>query len=187
MDSHVTGTFLQPWAEISGDDTEIHLKLHEDYFARTILKKKYFTLNDPTPGVEIDTIFWLNATEATIKLTGSISGNNEMSVTIADKVINTFDDITSNILGASSLIPVDEKQPYISISMANGVLTIGCDEPQLLGESVGIYNTMGQQVATYRISGQNENSIHVNLKTGVYLVRIFYDNKPQTQRIITGF
>ena len=186
MDSHVTGTIIEPWAGISGDDTEILLTLHDDYFARTILKKKYFTLNDEPPGVAIDTIIWLNASEATIKLTGSISGNNEMSVTIADKVINTFDDLTSKTLGTSSLITLNENQPKIRIFMANDVLNIESSEPQLLGETVGIYNTMGQQVATYRISKQTESSMRLNLAAGVYLVRVFYDNKPQTQRIIIG-
>ncbi len=157
MDSHVTGTIIEPWAGISGDDTEILLTLHDDYFARTILKKKYFTLNDEPPGVAIDTIIWLNASEATIKLTGSISGNNEMSVTIADKVINTFDDLTSKTLGTSSLISLNENQPKIRIFMTNDVLNIESSEPQLLGETVGIYNTMGQQVATYRISKQTES------------------------------
>jgi len=186
MDSHVTGIIIEPWAGISGDDTEILLTLHDDYFARTILKKKYFTLNDEPPGVAIDTIIWLNASEATIKLTGSISGNNEMSVTIADKVINTFDDLTSKTLGTSSLISLNENQPKIRIFMANDVLNIESSEPQLLGETVGIYNTMGQQVATYRISKQTESSMRLNLAAGVYLVRVFYDNKPQTQRIIIG-
>jgi len=186
MDSHVTGTIIEPWAGISGDDTEILLTLHDDYFARTILKKKYFTLNDEPPGVAIDTIIWLNASEATIKLTGSISGNNEMSVTIADKVINTFDDLTSKTLGTSSLISLNENQPKIRIFMTNDVLNIESSEPQLLGETVGIYNTMGQQVATYRISKQTESSMRLNLAAGVYLVRVFYDNKPQTQRIIIG-
>ena len=70
--------------------------------------------------------------------------------------------------------------------MTNDVLNIESSEPQLLGETVGIYNTMGQQVATYRISKQTESSMRLNLAAGVYLVRVFYDNKPQTQRIIIG-
>jgi hypothetical protein len=184
MDSNITGTIIEPWAAISGEDTEIHLTLHEDYFARTILKNKYFTLNDGPPGVSLDTVIWLNATEATLKLTGSISGNNEMSVTIADKVINTFEDLRSNTLGTSSLINWNENQPGIRMFMSGDVLKIESNNPQLIGGSIGIFNLMGQQVAMYQISKQTENSISLNLPNGMYLARVFYDHKPQTQRIV---
>jgi hypothetical protein len=184
MDSHITGTIIEPWAAISGEDTEIHLTLHEDYFARTILKNKYFTLNDGPPGVSLDTVIWLNATEATIKLTGSVSGSSEMSVTIADKVINTFEDLRSNTLGTSSLINWNENQPGIRMLISGEVLKIESNNPQLIGGSIGIFNLMGQQVAIYQISKQTENSIRLNLPNGMYLARVFYDNKPQTQRIV---
>jgi hypothetical protein len=184
MDSHITGTIIEPWAAISGEDTEIHLTLHEDYFARTILKSKYFTLNDGPPGVSLDTVIWQNATEATLKLTGSISGNSEMSVTIADKIINTFEDLRSNTLGTSSLISWNENQPEIRVFMSGDVLKIESNNPHLIGESVGIFNLMGQQVAMYQISKQTENSISLNLPNGIYLARVFYDNKPQSQRIV---
>ncbi len=187
MNYNIPGEIIHPWAGITDGETEIHLELHGDYFSRNILKKKYFDLNNAPPGVEIDTVIWINATDATIKLIGNISGNTTLSVTLDKKLINTFQEITSNTLGTSGIKPTIENPPEIKVYTTNNVLKIDCTEPQLLGRTVGIFNLTGQQVAVYQISPQNENSINLNLKAGIYLVRIFYDNKPQTQRIIAGF
>jgi hypothetical protein len=68
--------------------------------------------------------------------------------------------------------------------MSGDVLKIESTNPQLIGGSIGIFNMMGQQVTIYQISKQPENSISLNLINGMYVARVFYDNKPQTQRIV---
>lgn len=186
MDNNITGTILQPWASIAESETGIHLTLHGDYFSRTVLKKKYFTLNDVPQSVKIDTVIYLNPCEALIKLVGNISGNGELSVTLNKKLINTFNAITTNALETSGLTLLQEYTPEIKIFSASKVLHIETDHPQLLEEKVGIFDLMGRQASVFIINKQNENSISLNLHPGKYIVWLIFDNQPQTQRIMIG-
>lgn len=183
IDANVTGSILYPSAGLSGSLPELEINLSDDYFNRPVLKKKYFTLNNEPPGVDIDTVKFINATQANIVLTGNINNPVEISVTIDDIVLNSFDDLTTSQLtvglGLTSVV-----EPKIVLSVSQNRIFVECSHANLLGDKLEMFNLSGQQIAVYRIEQTPMNSFEVNLLPGIYLCRFWFNGKMQSQRVV---
>jgi hypothetical protein len=183
MDDNIPGSLLYPSAELSGSLPELEITLTDDYFSRPILKKKYFTLNNKPPGLEIDTVIFLNASQATIVLSENVTNPVEVSVTIDAKILNSFDDLTSNALSIGVGLNSYAKSNVVLFATRNQ-LQMKCSHPELLGDKLEIFTLSGQLIKTARIEQTQLNSFDVNLLPGIYLCRYWFDAKIQTQRVV---
>jgi len=183
IDNNVEGKLLYPSAELSGFFPELRIDLSDDYFSRTILKKKYFNLNNSPLGLEIDTVIRMNASEAVISLSGELTNPVSLSVTIEAKVLNSFNDLTSSEL----IVSIDDKhinQPRVVLFSTRNAIHLQCNQPALLGNRIEIYNISGQIVNTSSIEQTVMNHIDVDLPPGIYLCRYQIDGRIQTGRLI---
>jgi hypothetical protein len=183
IDANITGSLLFPTAELSGSVPELEITLSDDYFSRTILKNKYFTLNNAPPGLEIDTVIFLNASQATIELAGNISSPVEISVTIDEKVLNSFDDLTSNALSIGVGLTSYAKSNVVFFTTRNEI-QMKCSHPELLGDKMELFTLSGQLLKTAKIEQEQMNCFDINFLPGIYLCRYWYDGKMKIQRVI---
>jgi len=183
IDNNTPGNLLSPEAEISGDIPQIEIDLADDYFSREILKNKYFNLNNAPEGLEIDTVIYQNASKAKIQLTGNLNNPTEVSVTIEHKVLNSFEDLTSNelIVSTSEYRP---SKPEVVIFTSPNTIHIKCSKPELLGEKLVIYNLAGQRIQTSSLERVHMNTFSANLPPGIYLSSLVFDHVRQSQRVV---
>lgn len=193
MDKNMLGSTLYPAANISHSENSnsqyiinLNIELTDDYFNHAILNSKHFTLNNAPSALTIDSVYYTNASEATISLYngGSSVSTDDFSVTIDKKLLNGFRDITSNKVDVLSVGDVQFAEAEVSIYSHNGTLTLKCDRPSALPQSVDVYNTLGQLVATYNVNQQHINTISINLEPNIYIVHLMVDKAPYTERII---
>jgi len=183
MDYNVSGILLYPSAEISGNLPDIEIELTDDYFSRQILKKKYFTLNNAPPGMSIDTVIYVNAAQAIIKLLGNVNGSAEISVTMKSKILNSFDDLTSSTLSVGvGFTPYTKPNVVLFTSQHN--IYLECSQPELLGNRMGIFNLSGQLVKTVHIEKKQLNTINIQLQPGIYVCSFTIEGRKQSQRMV---
>ncbi|MCX6266606.1 MAG: CotH kinase family protein, partial [Bacteroidetes bacterium] len=126
MDVNFPGTILHPWAGIAADSKKIKVLLYGDYFSRQELTKSNFRLNNAPEGVNILNVVYVNASECTIMLNANVSSLPAFSITVSEKVINYWEDITSNPLGATGISEPQTTLPGISLFEENHLLHIRC-------------------------------------------------------------
>jgi hypothetical protein len=183
IDYNVQGSLLYPFAELSGYSSELEITLTDDYFSRPILKKKYFTLNNAPIGLEIDTVIFLNASQATLLLSGNVINPIDLSVTMKAKILNSFEDLTSSVL----TVGVDFEsyiKPEIALLYNQNNLHFDCTNPELLGERLEVFNLSGQLIDTFEIMQSKINTLSINLTPGIYLCRFQFKNILHTRRVI---
>jgi len=183
IDNNIPGTLLSPSAELSGVFPELEITLSDDYFSRSILKKKYFTLNNAPPGLIIDTVIYLNASQAMIQLSGNVSGPVELSVTMEAKILNGFYDLTTSLLSVGTGFNLYVKRKTLLFTTHN-TIHLECSYPELLGDKVEVFNLSGQRIMTLKIEQTQMNSIGVNFLPGIYVCRYWFDGKKQTRQVI---
>lgn len=181
IDYNITGTLLTPSAELSGFFPELVITLSDDYFSRSILKKKYFSLNNAPPDLLIDTVIYLNASQATIKLLGNVNEPLAISVTMKAKILNSFDDLTSSQLSAGvDFEPI--KNLNAKIYTSKNKVHFVCSHPELLGEYIKIINLSGQLIISFEIEPTQMNNFSLNIPAGIYLCSYQFDGQKQTQK-----
>ncbi len=183
IDNNIPGTLLFPSAELSGSYPQLEITLVNDYFSRPILKKKYFNLNNATPGLTIDTVIFLNASQATIMLLGNVNGSVELSVTMKAKILNSFEDLISNQLSVGIDDALNDK-PNVFLFSNQNTLHLECNHPELLGDKLEIFNLSGQKIMISKMDQTNLNSFRVIMNPGIYLCCYQFDGIMQTQRIV---
>jgi hypothetical protein len=186
MDGHFTGNLLSPIAGLSADDNKIQVVLYNDFFADPVLKKDHFTVNN-APGLEIENVFYISASECQLVLSGNVTGFDDLTVTVNEKEINYWLDITSSPLSASSIIDPQQRRPDISLYESNGQLHIFCDQPALLTGKAAIFNMAGQNLASVELERKSENIIAHSLKPGLYLLVLKNENSAGAYKFaVTG-
>lgn len=183
MDSHFTGNVLQPLAGISAEANKIKLILYGDYFSHAILDKADFQLNDAPAGMNILSVEYINASECSLTVSSDPSGSPGISVTVSEKMINTYNDLTSNKLGTAGVGNLSVISPEIKIFAANGQIYIRCSQPELLPDKIEIRTLTGQRSGVYSIEKSSENILPLNLANGIYFVVLTIEGKPQVHRI----
>ena len=185
IDDNLPGIPLNPSAELTATSNSriFEVKLYDNYFSRTYLKNKYFTINDAPPGIEIDTIIYVDATMANINLADAPKSNAEISVTVDAKILNTWDDLTTNT--ASIGTSFDENVfDEIKIFAASNSIYLHCDRSELLGNEMMIYNLSGQIVKTVKINPDYSTTINLNSPAGIYICTFKFDGKQLSKRVL---
>jgi len=183
MDNHFTGSILQPWLSISAEANRIRMNLYGDYFSKSVFGIENFTLNDAPAGMYIQSVEYRNASECIITVSADLAGSQDLSVTVSEKTINTFQDLTSNKLSTAGIGDASVSMPEITVFEANNQIHIRCNKPELLPEQFEILNVTGQSIGIYKIRENPENIISQNLAHGIYFIVINTQSKPQIFRI----
>jgi hypothetical protein len=183
MDYNMPGSILQPWLSISAEGNKIRMNLYGDYFSKTILASDNFTLNDAPAGMYIQNVEYTNASECIITVSADLAGVQDLSVTISEKIINTYQNLTSNKLSTAGTGSPPVLVPEIKVFEANNQIHIRCNKPELLPEQFEILNITGQRLGIYTLDKISENSIPHHLASGLYFIVINIQNKPEVHRI----
>jgi hypothetical protein len=186
MDVSFPGTILHPWAGISAESKKIKVLLYGDYFSRQELSKSNFRLNNAPEGVNILNVVYVNASECTIMLNANVSSLPALSITVSEKAINYWEDITSNPLGATGISEPQTTLPDISLFEENHLLHIRCSLPEWLPEYSEIISLTGQRVATIKLEKKTENIQPHQLKPGFYLMMIKTEGTPVMLKFSVG-
>jgi hypothetical protein len=183
MDNHISGNILHPWLGISAESNKIKMNLYGDYFCSTVLGIQNFHLNNAPGGLYILGVKCLNASQCELTLSSDVTGLSDISVTVSEKILNTYQDLTSNKLVSAGFDNSLVKLPEIKVFEAFDQIHIQCAQPELLPGQVEIFNISGQNLGTYKIGKQPENIISHNLKPGMYFIAFNTQGKPQVYRI----
>lgn len=182
MDNNVPGTWLLPAAELTGYFPQMTVTLFDDYFNRQVLKKKYFELNNAPPDLVIDTVIFLNASEATIMLSGYLIDPVDVSVTLDSKILNSFEDLTTSLL----TVGIDDNRMIeddFKVYAKQNTIVVNCSQPKLLGERIEVFNLTGKRVKIAKLNESRLNEITINLNPGIYFCRFSMNGKPITKSI----
>lgn len=183
MDNNMAGNVLQPWISISAEGNLIRMKIFGDYFRRTQLEPENFRLNNAPGGMFISQVEYLNASECRLTISGELTGFPDISVTAFKKILNTYQDLTSNKL-ASAGIDMSVVTADIDVFQDHSQIRIRCNQPELLPGQVEIINVTGQSLGTFSIGKTRDNIISPQLIPGLYLIVFNTDVKPQIRRIV---
>jgi len=183
MDLNMPGNVLQPTAGISGEGNKIILHIYGDYFDQPLLKKDHFSLNNAPGGVSVESVVYNNASECQLMLSDDVSGVAALSVTISEKAINYWLDITSNTLSAAGTADAPPALPGISVYAKHHKLIIRAEQPDLLSGEAEIFNLAGKKIMAVKLAKVSENVISHDLKTGLYLVLINARPLPVTLKL----
>jgi hypothetical protein len=183
MDNHFTGSILQPWLSISAEANRIKMNLYGDYFSKSVLGIENFTLNNAHAGMFIQSVEYRNASECIITVSADLAGSQDLSVTVSEKTINTFQDLTSNKLSTAGIGDASVSMPEITVFEANNQVHIRCSQPEKLPDHLEIRNITGQSLGIYKIRETPENIISHNLAPGIYFIVMNTQSKPQIFRI----
>jgi hypothetical protein len=184
MDYNMQGKILQPWLSISAESNIIKMNLYGDYFSSPILKIADFTLNNAPGGMQIQNVEYHNASECIITVSSDLAGLSDLSVTVSEKEINTFNDLTSNKLSSAGIGNPTVMLPEINVFSANQQIVIRCHQPELLPAYVDILSVAGQSVGKYNIEKIPENTISHHLAPGIYFLVFKIEGQPRVQRIV---
>lgn len=184
IDGNLPGTILSPWAGISAETNKITVKLFGDYFSQALLKKGDFMLNDAPGGMTIQSVEYRNASECVLTVSAEVNGNPGISVTISEKIINTWEDLTSNKLETSGFGDFVATLPEITIFEANQQLHILCNLPEFLPDYAEIVSITGQNLGSFKLAKQPENIVPHQLKAGIYFMVIKTNPKATVARFV---
>ena len=183
IDCNIEGTLLSPSAELSKFFPELEITLSDDYFSQPILKNKNFKLNNAPSGLIIESVIYIKASQAKIKLSGNVIDAEEVSVTINSDILNGFNDITTNEVSLGNGFEVFTKPNAVLYARRNKI-NLKTSHPELLGNKIEIFNLWGQLIKTSQIEQIQLNSIGVNVQPGIYLCRYEFDGKMKVQRVV---
>jgi hypothetical protein len=186
IDNNITGSLLYPSAKLSKSNSELEIKLTDDYFNQPILDNKYFTLNDAPAGIGIEAVSYLDASTARITLSGIVEDTPKISVTIKDAILNSFVDVTTNELLLDVESSLFNKRKVVFYTTHHSLYMI-CETPELLGEQIVIFNLTGQAFETVSIEKEQQNTVELTLKPGMYFVRYQLDGITNTQKVVFGW
>jgi len=185
IDYNLPGIPLNPSAELAVilNSRILEVKLYDNYFSRTYLKSKYFSINDAPSGIEIDTVIYVDATKVNIYLANEPKDDVEISVTLDAKILNTWDELTTNtaLIGISSSEDVFDN---IGIFANSHTIFLECNKPELFGNEMMIYNISGQLVKTVKINPNSSIEINFNSPAGIYICSLNYNRKQFSRRVL---
>jgi hypothetical protein len=172
IDENIEGEILNPEAHLSGNFPLVDIDLTEDYFSRDRLKPKFFKLLGDTSGLKIDSVVFKNASSIALILSGQKKETSEIRVKLERKILNSYEDLESNILtlglNESNII----KKPKVFES--NGNINIVCDNKHFLGQELRVYNMLGQLINIHYLPPNQINSLNHRLNPGIYLINLTY-------------
>jgi len=172
MDNSFPGSELNIKAGISDESGKIIVHLYSDYFCTDQLRKDHFRLNNVPESVKIESIYYWNASECHLYLNEDVFGYPDFSVTISEKAINYWLDITSNPLSSAGLDNSHANPAGISLFNESHRLHIRCNQTEWLPEQAEVINLAGQSLMTIKLEKKTENILSHQLNPGIYLLVI---------------
>lgn len=183
IDNNIPGTTLTPSAELSSSYPNLEIALSDEYFNNPILKNNYFELNNAPTGLFIESVDYLNASKAIIKLSGNTTGADGVSVTLKAKILNGFADLVTNELSLGNDF-TQTITPKVILYTSQNILHLKCNNPELLGNKVEIFNLLGQKILTSKIEQIQINNIVINAIPGIYLCRYHVKGKMHSGHVV---
>jgi len=188
MDYNVAGQILHPKAGISAEGNQVRVHLYDDYFCRKDLKDNYFTLNNLPPGVTVQGVTYLSASECILSLSDEAGDYPELTVTVSEKALNYWEDLTSNALGMQGLGDEGNQLPAFRIYNENHSLHLSFDPSEELPLTAEIISMEGKGLGSYPIAGQTEPIISHQLRPGIYIAVLRYKDLSLSARFsVTPF
>ncbi len=187
IDANIPGKVLHPQARITLDKVKstdekfvVRLQLTDDYFNRSIFKNKNFKLNNEGEFIQKDTILYVDASTVELHLKKLNQGATlpaDFTITTLAKVVNTSVDLESNsfdkVNGRLDNVPTFNLKAYFD----QNYLILNCEDPDLLGNALEVYDTMGKLMISSRLSKTKINKIETHLKSAVYLLKYYINNQ----------
>jgi hypothetical protein len=186
IDNNLSGSVISPAAGISAETGKINLRLYNEYFCRPDLKKSWFLLNDAPGSITVDSAVYINPSECQLLLSGDVSGITQVSVTISEKAINYWLDITSSTLSSAGTGDPEPEGPKITVFEENHRLHIRCDKPELIDGPCEIVNIAGQRLGQFMLQQKTENIVSHNLKPGMYLLAVKSNGLPLVLKFVVA-
>ncbi len=184
MDENMPGELLSPWAGISPEGNKLRVQLYGDFFRSPVLKKGDFVLNNAPVSLKIQSVEFVSFTEINLVLSEPPVNYSDLTVTIKSPAINTWEDITTGKLASAGINDPSLILPQVTASYSQGRLVIHTDMPEIMPASGDIFNLAGQHVATVKLEKSPVNSVSVNLKPGVWLLKLNAGGYPQAVRFV---
>ncbi|MGE5316966.1 MAG: CotH kinase family protein [Chloroflexota bacterium] len=169
LDSNLPGTPINPAVNISAQGNTISLVLLGDYFRNNDLKTHQFVINDAPISIVLESVEYINAAECKLTFNNVVTGALQISVTVLEEAVNTWQDITSNRLETAGFEDTRNGNA-ISLISADNRLIIRCNKPETLPADARIISMNGSVVGEYTLQHDSENTIYHQLKPGVYML-----------------
>jgi hypothetical protein len=129
-------------------------------------------------------VVYLNASECEVTVSSDLTDLADFSITVSEKIINTFQDLTSNKLSTAGVGDLLALLPIIQVFNANNVIHLRCDQPDMLPPQVEILNISGLRLGTYRVENAPENLLPHNLNSGIYFIVLNTKSSRQVHRVV---
>ncbi|MFH1119940.1 MAG: CotH kinase family protein [Bacteroidota bacterium] len=184
MDANFTGSVLEPWIAISGTSNKINFHLYGDYFRSPVLEAGDFSLNNEPGGLYVQGVEYLNSSECILTVSADIGGSPDISVTLSERAINTWQNLTSNKLGSAGMGESPASLVKIIVFAANNVVHIRCDQPDSLPDYAEIMHITGQNLGSIKLEKQSENTAGLKLDPGIYFAVVKIGVRPQVHRFV---
>ncbi len=170
IDDYLPGNILTPWVGISSEENKIKVTLAGDYFRNPLLLTEYFKLNNAPEGLTILSVQYRSASECILTLSASVNNYPQLSVTIDEKAINTWQSITSNKLETAGNDEQTAFRASVTLYNSNNQLIIRCTNPEILPNEAEIFNVNGQSMGRWSLEKSYQNIIPHNLNAGLYIL-----------------
>lgn len=170
LDYNLPGVKLNPSVNITAEGNTITLNLVGDYFRNTAISSEQFIVNDAPASIYIQSVEYINPSECLITLSNNVTAYGQLSITVLEEAINTWENVTSHKLEAAGFNNYDALLKSITLYQSDHKLYIRSNNPELLPGSIQIAGINGTLLNEFRIQKQFENVISHQLDNGVYLL-----------------
>lgn len=183
MDQHLGGQYLHPFAAITGESNRITCALRGDYFRHPVLKKGHFRLNDAPAGMSIQAVEYRSPIECILTVSGETGSYPDISVTVDKKILNTWEDLTSNKLSTAGT-PDPFARAGIQVFLADGMIHLRSNEPALLPDQAVLYDVSGRKVSNYQLEDVTENLLPAPVTQGVYFLQLHIQGQKKVFKVL---
>ena len=156
--------------------------LNKDYFCNPILKVSDFTLNDAPNGVYIQSVAYKAANRCELTLSSDLTNAHDLSVTVTEKVINSYNDLVSNKIGYTGIESTE--LATVRITVNSGLITLHNDHSAFYPETAEIFSLTGQRIQQYTLNQENEITLSQPLKAGIYILVLRGGETSLSQKIV---
>lgn len=174
MDNNLQGSVLHPEAGITAEGNKIRLFLWGDRFRNSVLEPGHFVLNNAPESLSVTEVEYVNPSECLVTLSSDVSQIKQLSLTINEKAINTWESITTSTLESSGI--EKHMDGNIKVWSTGNKLVIRTEKPNILPSEAGVFHISGRMEKVFRIKQTEENIISHDLHPGVYIIVLKGEN-----------
>lgn len=183
MDNNFDVNAVPPAIAIMPLANTLRLTVLNDYFATNQLESSSFTLNNAPNGLSIQTVTYVSANECLLTLSANVANLSDLSVTLNEKAINSWENLTSNTVGTAGL-PHSAADYGVRIKKIAGNWTLISDQPQTLPAALNVFDITGRNVQTIQLQQVVSQPLQFDIHSGSYFIRIEMKEGNYVQKII---